>query len=362
MGNWYDQPERGEEEKMETRMINLRKIMVLLVLGCFLGGLTLAPAAPALAQTPAQPQVAAEKPAEGQKPPEEKKETAPTTAGCIMTDSTIPIDTGHVSLSVMSGLSFYPGTFNQSWRTISIHGNYYTYFMPVKLTYGLAKDMEVYLIAPFVDYWVNHADQSISVNGKTSANYTGIGDLTLMGKYLLCPEGDVMPAVSAVAGFGSIPTGHASHLNPRFMGVDAIGTGALTLSTGVNLYKWVKPFLLYSNIWINSPINLYKMTASASPEPVRSRENIPFNLAAEYPLSSKFVLLLEMYSTWTWSNLLPFQATQGYQTPQTLLGLMPGIEFLATDKLSLEAGASLDIIGKNGVKKYTPMLMATYAF
>ena len=225
----------------------------------------------------------------------------------MITDSTIPIDTGHVSLSVMSALSFYPGTFNQSWRTISIHGNYYTYFMPVKLTYGVAKDMEVYIVAPFINYWVNHADQSISVNGNTSANYTGIGDLTLMGKYLLCSEGDIMPAVSAVAGFGSIPTGHASHLNPRFMGVDAIGTGALTLSTGVNLYKWVKPFLVYSNIWINSPINLYKATASASPQPVRSREYILFNLAAEFPLSSKFVLLLEMYSNWTWTNLCPFR-------------------------------------------------------
>lgn len=104
------------------------------------------------------------------------------------------------------------------------------------------------------------------------------------------------------------------------------------------------------------------MTASASPEPVRSRENITFNLAAEYPLNEKFVLLMEMYSAWTWGNLLPFQATQGYQTPETFLGLMPGIEFLATDKLFLEAGAAMDIIGKNSVKKFTPMLMATYAF
>ena len=155
------------------------KVLVCLALLSFLGGLA---AAPAMAQTPAGPPVM-EKPAA---PPEEKKETAPTTAGCIMTDSTIPIDTGHVSVSAMWALSFYPGTFNQSWRTISIHGNYYTFFMPVKVTYGLAKNMEVYLIAPFVNYWVNHADQSISVNGKTSANYAGIGDLTLMGKYLLC--------------------------------------------------------------------------------------------------------------------------------------------------------------------------------
>jgi hypothetical protein len=334
------------------------KVLVCLALLSFLGGLA---AAPALAQAPAGPQVSPETPAAGA-PPEEKKETAPSTGGPMITDYAIPIDTGKVSLSVLWALSLYPGTFNQNWRTISIHGDFYTFFMPVKVTYGIAKDAEVYLIAPFVNYWVNHADQSISVNGNTSASYAGIGDLTLMGKYNLLPEGDVMPAVSAVAGFGSIPTGHASHLNPRFLGVDAIGTGALTFTTGVNLYKWVKPFLLYSNVWINSPINLYKMTASASPEPVRSREFITFNLAAEYPINSKFVALLEMYSTWTWDNLLTFQATQGYQTPQTLLGLMPGIEFLATDKLSLEAGASLDVMGKNGVKKFTPMLSMSYAF
>jgi hypothetical protein len=332
---------------------NLRTVLAWLGLGCFVGVVILAPVVKALAQSPG---------GESQRSPEEKKQTAPTTAGCIMTDSTIPIGPGHVSVAAMWALSFYPGTFNQNWRTISIHGDYYTFFMPAKVTYGLMKNAEVYLIVPFINYWVNHADQSISVNGRTSASYAGIGDLTLMGKYLLCQEGDFRPAVSAVAGFGSIPTGHASFLNPRFMGVDAIGTGTLTLSTGVNLYKWVKPFLLYSNVWINSPINLNRMTASASPEPVRSRESITFNLAAEYPLSSKFVLLVEMYSTWTWDNLLPFQATQGYQTPQTFLGLMPGIEFLATDKLSLEAGASMDIMGKNGVKKFTPMVMATYAF
>ncbi|MCL4502165.1 MAG: transporter [Deltaproteobacteria bacterium] len=327
--------------------------MFWLVLSCWLGVLTLFPVLKALAQASAE---------EGQKPSAEKKNSAPTTAGCIMTDSTIPINPGHVNVATMWALSLYPGTFNQNWRTISIHGNFYTFFMPVKVTYGLARNMEVYLIVPFLNYWVTQADQSIAVNGRTSASYAGIGDLTLMGKYLLYPEGEVRPAVSAVAGFGTIPTGHASHLNPRFMGVDAIGTGALTLSTGVNLYKWAQPFLLYSTVWINSPINLYRMTTLASPQPVRSREYLTFNLAAEYPLNSKFVLLLEMYSSWTWQNLLPFQASQGYQTPETLLGLMPGIEFLATERFTLEAGAALDIMGKNNVKKFTPMLMATYAF
>ena len=333
--------------------INLRMFVTWLFLGCFLAVLTLAPAAPALAQTAAGPQVSPGTPVAGA-PPEEKKETAPSTAGPMITDTTIPIDTGHVSLSVLSALSCYPGFFNSNWRTVSIGGNFYTYYMPVKVTYGPTKNMEVYLIAPFIDYWGNNVSIP-GPNGQRSASYAGIGDLTLMGKYNLLPEGDVMPAVSAVAGFASIPTGHASHLNPGLLGVDAIGTGALTFTTGVNLFKWVKPFLLYSNIWINSPVNIYQNNS----ENVVSREYITFNLAAEYPLTPKFVALLEFYSNWTWSNIY---TPQGYQTPETLLGIMPGLEFLATEKLSFEAGASLDLAGKNGVKKYTPMLTASYSF
>ena len=328
------------------------KVLICLALLIFLGGLGGLAAVPALAQT-AAPEVAAGTPA-GTPPPEEKKETAPSTAGPILTDTTIPIDTGHVSLSVLSALSFYPGSFSPNWRTVTAGGNFYTYYMPVKLTYGPMKNMEVYLIAPFIDYWGNDVNTP-GTNGNRSANYAGIGDLTLMGKYNLLPEGDIMPAVSAVAGFGTIPTGHASHLNPNLLGVDAIGTGALTLTTGVNMFKWVKPFLLYSNVWINSPINIYQNNS----ENVVSRESITFNLAAEYPLTEKFVALLEMYSNWTWSNIYTIQ---GYQTPETYLGILPGLEYLVTDKLSLEAGASIDLVGKNGVKKYTPMISASYSF
>src|SRR5208337_3959875 len=120
--------------------INLRMFVTWLFLGCILAVLTLAPAAPALAQAPAGPQVLPGQPAGGA-PPEEKKETAPSTAGPIFTDTTIPIDTGHVSISVLSALSFYPGFFNSNWRTVSIGGNFYTYFMPVKVTYGPIKNM-----------------------------------------------------------------------------------------------------------------------------------------------------------------------------------------------------------------------------
>ena len=84
--------------------------------------------------------------------------------------------------------------------------------------------------------------------------------------------------------------------------MDAVGTGALTFTSGVNLYKWLKPFLIYSNIWMNNPINIYKNTPDHTA--VRSRDYVTFNLAAEYPIpNSKFVLLCEMYSNWTWNNL-----------------------------------------------------------
>jgi hypothetical protein len=329
----------------------LRSILTVFILGCFLTGL--APAGPALAQAPAGPQVLMEKPQEGAKP-----ETPPSTCGPICCDTCIPIEAGHMSLSAVWALSFYPGVFSQNWRTVTAGGNFHTFYMPVKFTYGPTKNLETYIIVPFINNWASDVNVP-GPNNETSASYAGIGDITLMGKYNLLPEGDVMPAVSAVAGFASIPTGHASHLNPALLGQDAIGTGALTFTSGVNLYKWVKPFLIYSNIWMNNPVNIYKV----GPDPtrsVRSRDYVTFNLAAEYPIpNSKFAVLVEMYSNWTWNNL---QTIQGYQTPQTVLGILPGIEFLATDKLSMSAGASIDLAGKNGVKKYTPMLYMSYAF
>ncbi len=93
---------------------------------------------------------------------------------------------------------------------------------------------------------------------------------------------------------------------------------------------------------------------------VRSREYVTVNLATELPVSaSDWVLLFEIYSNWCWQNL---NTIQGYQTPQTVIGVLPGIEFLATDKLSLAAGCSFDLAGKNGVQKYTPMITAFYTF
>ena len=85
-----------------------------------------------------------------------------------------------------------------------------------------------------------------------------------------------------------------------------------------------------------------------------------FNLAAEYPLAKQWVLLLEMYSTWTWSN--PGTETLGFQSPTTVLGFLPGIEYVATEKWSFSAGCAFDTFGKFGGHKATPALTAYYSF
>jgi len=313
---------------------------------------------PASAQGPAAPVI--ENPTA---PPEEKKEEAagekkeeaPTTCGPLITDTCIPIEEHHASMQVLWGLSFYAGNFSHNWRYVSAHGDFYTFNMPVKFTYGPTKNLETYIIAPFIVDWGNHVDLGAAgPNGERSASYAGIGDITTVAKYLVLEEEDTRPAVSLVGGVGW-PSGHASNLNPRFLGQDAIGTGSFNFITGVNLYKWLKPLLLYSNIWLNSPVNLY----TSSDDAVRSREYVTFNLGAEYPISKPWVLLVEMYSTWTWSNIY---TPQGFQSPSTLLGILPGVEYLINEKWSVSAGSAFDLVGKEGSRKYTPMCSVYYNF
>ncbi len=340
-------------QHLTMKGINLRAIFVWLVLGSFLWAV--APITPALAQAGAP--VLMEKPAA---PPAEEKPAAPagapTTCGPMISDTCLPIETGKFAMQAWWALSLYPGVFTQNWRHVTAGGNFHTFFMPVKFVYGPTKDLETYVIVPFIHNWVDSVNVA-APNGATSASFSSVGDITAVAKYNFLPEGDYTPAVSAVGGVG-FPTGHASRLNPNLLGQDAIGTGSFNFITGVNLFKYVKPLLIHSQIWMNTPINLYRITSDPTRN-VRSREYLTVNLATELPVSKKWVMLFEVYSNWCWQNL---HTIQGYQTPQTVIGVLPGIEFLATDKLALATGASIDLAGKNGVQKITPMVTAFYTF
>jgi hypothetical protein len=281
------------------QQICAKKVWIFLVLGLWIAwNIALSPAAaqgPGAGPLLEQPQPTSQLPGPG-----EKQEAAPTTCGPLISDTCVPVEEHHFSLQWLGALSIYSGNFSPNWRTVSSKGDFYTFNMPVKLTYGPTKNLETYIVVPFINNWCSNLDRGIAgPNGERSASYAGLGDITTVAKYLVLEEAEVRPAVTLVGGV-VWPSGHASHLNPGLLLQDAVGTGSFNFITGVNLYKWVKPFLLYSNIWLNSPINLFRLRGSDLPQAVRNRENVTFNLAAEYPINKQWILLLEMYSTWTW--------------------------------------------------------------
>lgn len=102
---------------------------------------------------------------------EKKKEGAPPTCGPIITDACLPIETGKFSMQVTWGLSFYMGNYSPNWRYISAGGDFYTLYMPVKIAYGVTKDMEVYVVIPFVTNWAKNVNQNLAgPNGERSAS------------------------------------------------------------------------------------------------------------------------------------------------------------------------------------------------
>lgn len=68
----------------------------------------------------------------------------PPTCGHLISDTCILIEEHHASLQWLGALSFYPGAFTPNWRAVSTKGNFYTFNMPVKFTYGRNKDLETY--------------------------------------------------------------------------------------------------------------------------------------------------------------------------------------------------------------------------
>lgn len=283
-------------------------------------------------------------------PAAEPKEETPSTCGPLISDTCNPIETHKLSMQVLFGYEFDIGNLTNNWRKVSAKGDFPTFFTNLKIIYGPTKNLETYVIIPYIQNWANNLDRSIAgPNGERNATYGGIGDITAVGKYLLLPETDYRPAVAGVFGVG-FPTGHASHLNPRFLIADSVGTGAFNFITGVNLFKYLKPFLVHSQIWMNTPVNLYQQRNDT----VRSREYVTFNVAVEYPITKRWIALFEFFSNWTWTNLNPQNIS--FTTPQTLIGVLPGIEFVINDKWSCAAGASIELFGKNGNYEYTPMV------
>jgi hypothetical protein len=293
--------------------------------------------------------------------PEPAKDECPSTFGPIVTDTAIPIEKGKFALQPTFGLSFTTRNFSPSWRRVTAEGDFKSFGASLKLTYGLWNNLEVYAVIPYIHNWASSV-QEPGPRGERAANFGGLGDINLTFKYRLVQETETAPTVSAIFS-PTFPSGHFRHLNPGRLGTDAIGGGTYAFTTGFNVSKYLKPFILYGNLWYTMQTDATTVGVDADDNPIHNqnhpRDYVTVNLAAEYPLTKKWVALLELTSNWDAGRLIGPKANVA---PTALLSVLPGIEYMATDKFSLALGVQIDLAGKETSANITPLLSMVYAF
>jgi hypothetical protein len=292
---------------------------------------------------------------------EAKEDECPATFGPIITDTAVPIEKGKFAVQPTFGLSFVTHSLTQSWRRVTAGGNYKTYGMDCKFTYGLLNNLEVFVLVPYIHNWADNVNEP-GPNGERSASFGGLSNINLTFKYRLVEETETRPTVTALFAT-DFPTGHYKYLNPGRLGTDVTGWGAYIFTTGLNLSKYVKPFIFYGNFWysMQTAFNNRGEDDNGSSVYFRNypRDFVTVNLAAEYPITKKWVALLELTSIWEGGRLFGHQANLA---PGALLSMMPGIEYMATEKFSLALGVNVDLAGKNADVAVTPLLSMVYAF
>jgi len=177
---------------------------------------------------------------------EAKKDECPATFGPIITDTAIPIEKGKFALQTTFGLSFTTNNFSPSWRRIGAGGDFKSLGMAMKLTYGLWNNLEVYAVIPYIHNWANNL-QEPGPRGERTADFGGLGNILLTFKYRLVEETQTVPTVSAIF-TPSFPTGHFRRLNPGRLGTDQLGGGSYNFTTGLNVSKYLSPFIVYGNL------------------------------------------------------------------------------------------------------------------
>ncbi len=285
------------------------------------------------------------------------EEECPATFGPIITDTAVPIEKGQFAVQPTFGLSFVTDSLTQSWRRVSAGGNFKSFGMEWKFTYGLINNLEVFVVVPFFHNWVTN----FGPQGQ-EAHFSGLGDFNLTLKYRLVEETKTLPTVTALFAT-DFPTGHYQCLNPTRLGVDEIGGGAYVFTVGLNLSKYVKPIILYGTFWysMGTAFSGQEEDDEGNPTFMRNypRDVVTVNLAAEYILSEKWVALLELTSSFDGGRLIGHKANVA---PSALISVLPGIEYMATEKLAFALGVNVDLAGKNTDAAVTPMFSLVYAF
>ena len=214
-----------------------------------------------------------------------KGDECPATFGPIITDTAIPIEKGKFAIQPTWGLSCITDSFSPSWRRISAGGDFKSFGMSVKFTYGLLNNLEVYTVIPYIHNWANNVNEP-GPQGQRSADFGGLGDISLTFKYRLVEETQLVPTVSALF-TTTFPSGHFRHLNPGRLGADAIGGGTHAFTTGFNLSKYVRPFIFYGNFWYTFQTDFSTNEVDEEGNPIERRNHprdfVTVNLAGGIP-------------------------------------------------------------------------------
>jgi hypothetical protein len=281
-----------------------------------------------------------------------KGEEIPATFGPLVTDTAIPVEKGQFVIQPTFSYSFVNNSFNHDRRRGSAGGNFQTFSMDWRFTYGLIDDMEVFVVIPYTHNWARNVDKA-GPGRETSANSGGLDDINLTLKYRLVEETACLPTITALFAT-DFPTGKFKNVNPSALNTDVIGGGAYVFTPGLNISKYIKPFIIYGNLW-------YSMQTSFSDDNGKQYPGdfVTVNLAAEYPITGKWVALLELTSSWGGGRLFGPKTN----VPQeSLVSIVPGIEYMATDKFSVALGLNIDLAGKNTDAAITPLLSMIYGF
>ncbi|MFP3868666.1 MAG: transporter [Desulfobacteraceae bacterium] len=280
-----------------------------------------------------------------------RQKECPCTFGPILTDTAVPVEVGGLELQPFWYFSAVIDSFSPSWRRTSAGGDFYSFGFDLQITYGAWENLEVFTVIPVAVNWARSVNEP-GPSGDRSASYGGFGDVNLTFKYLFLEEGPVAPAMSAVFAT-DFPTGHYRHLNPDNLGTDELGGGSYVFTTGLNLAKWIDPFIFYGNFYYSMPTSFTNDDGKQEP-----RDFVTVNLAAEYPFSEKWIALLELTSFWDGGRLF---GPHPNLEPAGLLSILPGIEFIAKENLFLAFGVNVDLIGKNTGATVMPILSLVWA-
>ena len=182
---------------------------------------------------------------------EARESEPPDTLGPLLTDTAAPAAKGTLSVQPFWSLGSVTGAFNTHGKRVSAGGNFRSFEYDLQITYGAWDNFEVFTFIPVKVNWANSLEEPGS-SGERSAWHAGLGDLNLTLKYRLVKEGPVVPTITAVCAT-NFPTGRYKNVNPILQGTEALGSGSYVPTTGVNLSKWVKPFIFYANLYYSMP-------------------------------------------------------------------------------------------------------------